>query len=84
MVRALTSCKTPHQMEFLILSCRALASAPCSPGSRPGRLPAPASGCWGFSSAIGVRLLAGLAWSGLGWTDTGAVGLEDMDRDTLQ
>lgn len=51
---------TSHQIEFLILSCRALASAPCSPGSRPGRLPAPRSGCWGSSSAITAGLGTGL------------------------
>lgn len=72
---------TPHQMEFLILSCRALASAPCSPGSRPGRLPAPRSACcgccccccccWGSSSAITTGTgglgtsAAGPQWTGL-------------------
>lgn len=60
----------PHQMEFLILTCRALASAPCSPGSRPGRLRAPRSGCgWGSSSAIAAGLGAGLNWAGQeAWT----------------
>lgn len=59
-------------MEFLIRSCRALASAPCSPGRRPATLLSPRSacpccsccscGCWASSSitaALGA-LLVGL------------------------
>ncbi|KAF3832611.1 hypothetical protein F7725_026276, partial [Dissostichus mawsoni] len=66
----ITGCK-PHVFLNTAQLARALASAPCSPVSRPGMLLAPRSGggCWS-SSAITL----GLGWvcTGLGWT--GGVG----------
>lgn len=57
-----------YQMEFLILCCSALASVPCSPGTRAGRAPPGAGvpgsccggggGCWG-SGCCSSAIIAG-------------------------